>query len=303
MRAVWFFNVSLQPKIIQSNITVMKKILFLIAATAMLSMAIASCGDDEPGRRDDGVFTVNTSMFNHIVNTGNGQVLGISATHNKLVIDTIRHTASLELTYNDGSEHTVKLDGIKATPKRLGFYALSGSGSQVKDLTGYVDFNEGAMRYAYTTADGLRIVSMTPEVFYLKTTTTLTYDDTTKSNTVGDAMYQFDIMPGTNNCNIKVMQLTYAKEFKYFENITSNGVVFTVTPTGFTVSGTGLKTTATYRTMMDSTRHNIKTTDKYPFRTFSANVDIVNDTLVTNFTMGGATVVASGRTYPDYTAY
>ena len=281
----------------------MKKILFLIASVAMLSFAIASCGDDEPGRREDGVFTVNTSMFNHIVNTANGQVLGISSTHNKLVIDTVHHTANLELTYNDGSEHTVKLDGIKATPKRLGFYALSGSNSQVRDLTGYVDFNEGAMRYAYTTADGIRVISMTPEVFYLKTKTTLTYDDTTKSNTVGDAMYQFDIIPGSQTCNVKVMQLTYAKEFKYFENITSNGVAFTVTPTGFTVKGTGLKTSATYRAMMDSTRHTKKTTDQYPFKTFDANVDIVNDTLSTNFTIGGATVVAEGRTYPDYTAY
>ena len=281
----------------------MKKILVLIASVAMLSFAITSCGDDEPARRGNGVFTVNTSMFNHIVNTNNGQVLGISSTHNKLTIDTVHHTANLELTYDDGTEHTVKLEGIKAMPKRLGFYALSGNNSQVKELTGYVDFNEGAMRYAYTTADGIRVVSMTPEVFYLKTNTVLTYDDTTKSNTVGDAMYQFDIIPASQTANVKVMQLTYAKEFKYFENITSNGVAFTVTPTGFTISGTGLKTTATYRTMMDSTGHNRKTTDKYPFKTFNAVVDIVNDTLDANFTIGGATVVATGRTYPDYTAY
>ena len=101
----------------------MKKILFLVAAIAMLSIA-ASCDNDEP-KRGDGVFTVNTSMINHMYNTLTGQVMGVSSTHNKLTLDTNKHKASLQLNYNDGSDKTLNVDDIIATPKRLGFYTLS----------------------------------------------------------------------------------------------------------------------------------------------------------------------------------
>ena len=72
----------------------MKKILLLIAATALLTGVIASCDNDEPNRRGNGVFTVNTSMINHIVNLNSGEVVGVSSTFNKLTIDTVKHTAS-----------------------------------------------------------------------------------------------------------------------------------------------------------------------------------------------------------------
>ena len=56
--------------------------------------------------------------------------------------------------------------------------------------------------------------------------------------------------------------------------------------------------------MIDSLGSKEAVTDKYPFKTFSANVDLLNDTLNATFMMGAsATVVATGRTYPDYTTY
>ena len=55
---------------------------------------------------------------------------------------------------------------------------------------------------------------------------------------------------------------------------------------------------------MDSTGSVISQTDKYPFKTFNATVDLVNDRLDATYMMGGsATVVATGKTYPDYTSY
>lgn len=282
------------------HISDMKKLLLLIAALGVL-VGTVSCGDDEP-RRGDGVFTVNTAMINHIYNMHTDQVLGVTNTHNKLVIDTIKHIASLQLSYNDGSDKILRLDDLTAKPKRLGFYVLS----SVSDNTfsGYVDFNEGAMRYRFTTADGIRVISTTPEVFFLKTMNTITYDDTTKTTTYENAMYQFDIQPSNMSASVKVMDIIHDKDAKYFINITAASIPYTVTANGFTFMGENIPTTAIHRAMMDSLGNTKKETDKYPFKTFNATVDLANDNLDANYMIGGsATVVATGKTYPDYTAY
>ena len=284
------------------NFKDMKKILFLIAMTGVLMGAI-SCSDDDEPKRGDGVFTVNTPMVNHMVQTGSDAVIGISSTHNKLVIDTIKHKATLELNYNDGQgDKQLKLEDITATPKRLGFYVLTSA--SLGSFSGYVDFNEGSMRYRYTTTGGIRVISVTPEVFFLKTQNTITYDDTTKATTMENVMYQFDIAPATQTAIIKVMGIVHAKDVKYFNSITANNVPFTVTPNGFTISGENLKTNAYYRTYVDSTGSVVSQTDKYPFKTFNVTIDLAGDHIDANYMIGpSATVVASGKTYPDYTSY
>ena len=280
----------------------MKKILLMIALTGAL-MAAVSCGseNDEPWR-GDGVFTVNTPMINHVTDMGNGQALGIFNTHNKLTIDTVNHKASIELNYNSGQgDKTLKLDDLKATPKRLGFYVLTSPSNDT--FNGYVDFNEGAMRYSYT-VNGIRVISVTPEVFFLKTTSTLTYDDTTKTNTTENTMYQFYLEPANQIAVVKVMDIVHAKDLKRFINITASNVPYTVTPDGFTITGENLKTKAQYMAYVDSTGSSVATTDKYPFKTFNATIDLAHDHLDANYMIGpSATVVASGKTYPDYTAY
>ena len=280
----------------------MKKILLLVAAVALLSIAVSCSNDDEP-KRGNGVFTVNTSMINHVYNTTTGQVMGIASTHNKLTLDTVNHKASLQLNYNDGANKTLAISDIKATPKRLGFYTLSSP--TVTSFSGYVDFNEGSMRYSYTTADGIRVISTIPEVFFLKTDNVITYDDTTKATTMQNTMYQFNLTPNNNTAVVKVMGIVHAKDWKYFINMTAASVPVTVTATGYTFDGENLKTTSIYRTPTDTiTGATTKTTDKYPFKTFHADVDLVHDSINATFMMGGsATVVARGRTYPDYTAY
>ena len=278
----------------------MKKILFLIAATALLCAAV-SCSDDEP-KRGNGVFTVNTPMINHIVNTANGEVVGIANTHNKLVIDTVNHTASLELNYNDGSDMTLKLNDLKAIPKRLLYYELSSpSNSQFK---GYVDFNEGSMRYTYTTDGGYRIISFTPEVFFFKTDNTVAYSDSTPNSKNDNVWYQFDIVPSNMTATVTVMDIVHVKDLKHFKNIIANSVPITLTPNGFAIQAQNLKTNAVYYSMLDSLGHNEKETNKYPFKTFNATIDLVNDQLNATYMIGDdATVTASGCTYPDYTSY
>ena len=272
-------------------------------------MGTISCGnEDEPSRGGDGVFTVNSPMINHIVNLNNGDVLGMSATHNKLTIDTSKHQASVELTYNDGSgDKTVSISGITATPLRLGFYSLKAThSSEVKDFSGYVDFNESSIRYCYTTNDGIRVVSTIEEVFFLKTQNTIEYDDTTEKTVMEGTMYQFNVDPSSMKAIVKVMGILHAKDWKYFINITGNSIPVTLTKNGYIIAGENIKTNATYRAHRDSTNTNVEfqSTDKYPFKTFNANVDMANDHLDANFMMGSsATVTATGRTYPDYTAY
>lgn len=282
----------------------MKKIIFLIAATALLCAAV-SCSDDEP-KRGDGVFVVNTFMINHMVNTSNGSVIGIGSTNNKLTLDTVKHIASIELQYNNGSIQTASLSDVKALPKRLGFYELSSSGNaQIKEFKGYVDFNEGSMRYVYTTTDGIRVISTNTEVFFLKTQNIITYDDTTKATSMDNVMYQFNIMPSQQAAIVKVMDIVHAKHLRRLDNITSAAILFTVTPNGYQFSGQNISTSASYRSWTDSTgTATPKVTDEYPFKTFNATVDLVNDSLIINYMMGSsATVAAKGCTYPDYTAY
>ena len=284
----------------------MKKILLLIAAVGLLMGTIACSDNDEP-KRGDGVFTVNTSMINHIVDQNSGQVLGISSTHNKLTIDTAKHQASVELTYNDGSGNkTVSLSGITARPVRLGFYAFSApAGSPLKDFSGYVDFNEGSIRYYYTTAEGLRVVSTIADVFFLKTKNTISYLDTTPTTVMENTMYQFTLDPSSSTAIVKVMGIVHAKEMKYFINITASSVPMEVTRNGYTFAGNNLATRAVFRNWTDSVgQPTLKSSDKYPFKTFNATVDLENDTILTTFMMGdSASVMATGRTYPDYTAY
>lgn len=281
----------------------MKKILLLLATLGLL-MGVIACGDENDGpQRGNGVFTVNTAMINHIYNTHADKALELSATHNRLTLDTVNHKATLELNYNDGnSDQTLKLNDLTAKPKRLGFYVLSSPSDAT--FSGYVDFNEATMRYQYTTSNGLRVISTTPDVFFLYTENTITYDDTTQTTHMQNVMYQFDIEQASKTAIVKVMSIVHAKDMKFFNNITAYSVPYTVTTNGFTLSGSNIATTAYYRSYVDSTKSTVAQTNKYPFKTFNATVDLANDHLDANFKLGdSATVVATGRTYPDYTSY
>lgn len=274
----------------------MKKILLMIAIVAMLG-AIASCSDDEP-KRGNGVFTVNTPMINHIVNIADGQVVGIAGTHNKLTFDTVNHKGSLELNYNDGTNKTIKLDDLTGWAKRLGFYELSSpSHSQ---FSGYVDINQGSIRYVYTTDDGYRIISTISEIFFLKSENTVVYSDSTPNSSAVNVMYQFDIAPANMTATITVMDIVHVKDLKHFKNIIANGVPITATANGYAIQAQNLRTDAVYYSMLDSLGHNEKHTDKYPFKTFNANIDLVNDHLDADYMIGNdATVTASGTTYTN----
>jgi hypothetical protein len=283
----------------------MKKILYLIAALAMISMAV-SCSDDDEPKRGDGVFTVNTPMVNHMVNMSNGQVLGVTSTRNKLTFDTAKHTASLELHYLVGTtEKTLTLDGITAKPIRLGYYELSGRNDL--NFSGYVDLFEGpSMRYVYQTPEGILVTSTLPEIFFRKTESIITYDDTTKSNKSESTMYVFTINPDNQTATIEVEDIVHAKDMRDFVNITANSVPYTVTKNGFTISAENLKTTAKYKSHSGSGGSiTIAETDKYPFKTFNATIDLsahqLEDSLSATFMIGGsASVTATGRTYPNY---
>lgn len=282
----------------------MKKLLLLIA-TVGLVMAAISCSDSDEPKRGNGVFTVNPLMINHMYNTLTNELIGLKTTHNKLTFDTVNHTASLELNYNDGSDKTLTLNDIKATFKRLGAYGVYVLKSPSDDrFSGYVDISQSSMRYRYTTADGIRVISFLPEIYFLRTKNTVTYDDTTKASTMENTMYQFSIEPASKTAVVKVMGIVHVKDMKYFNSITAASVPFTVTPNGYSFSGENFKTNAVYRNYVDSTGSVISQTDKYPFKTFNATVDLLNDRLDATYMMGGsATVVATGKTYPDYTSY
>lgn len=274
----------------------MKKILLLIAAVGLLLGAI-SCGDDDDVRPPRSKTTVTYPMFNHM--TSGDNVIGLAMTQNKLVFDTATHIGTLELNYNDGhGDKQIMIGDIVGKYRSGKIYELSSP--SYSSFKGYADFDELAFRYNYTTADGIRIISMTPEVFFKNTVSRVTYDDTTKVTNTETASYQFTITPSTNTAIVKVMDILHAKDLKNFINITAENVPFTVTANGFTVSGSNLKTNATYHAYVDSTGSSMATTDKYPFKTFDATIDLVNDHLDADFMIGGsATVKATGKTYKN----
>ncbi len=278
----------------------MKKFLLMIATVALIA-ATVSCGNDDEPERDKRVFTANEAMINHAYNTKTDAVLGMSATRCKLTVDTKNLTASLELTYNDGQgEKTLTLDDLKATTKDESLYKFSSA--SLSSLSGYVDLSQAtSMRFRFTTSDGVRIISTTPEVFFLKNNTTIVYDDTTKTSTSEEPNYQFTIQPTGKTATVQVMNINHDKDLKYFESITANNVPITVTRDGFTISGNNLPTTAIYRAYDFETGSSTMKSDKYPFKTFNATVDMANDHLDATFMIGGsATVTATGSTYPDY---
>lgn len=275
----------------------MKKILLLIATMGLL-MGTLSCGNDDEPKRGDGRFTVNTPMINHMYNTVTGELLGIADTYNKLTFDTVKHTASLELRYNDGSDKTLVLSDVTAKPIKQGFYTLTSASD--KSFGGYVDLGESSMRYHYTTSDGLRVISTLPEVFFRNTENTVTYDDTTHTTTMASTMYQFTINASRRNATVEVMDIVHAKDLKSFINIKAYSVPVTMTENGYAIGGQNLNTTALYTAWVDSTGSNVATTDKYPFKTFNATIDLVNDRLEATYMIGGsATVTATGTTYRD----
>lgn len=273
----------------------MKKFLLLIAAIAMLCAAVSCNNDDEP-KRGDGVFTVNTPMINHIVNTANGQLVGVADTHNKLTFDTANHKGSLELNYNDGSNKTIKLDDLIGRSKWPGCYELSSP--SYSQFTGYVDINQSSMRYTYVTEDGYRIISTISEIFFFKTENTLVYSDSTPNSSAVNVMYQFDIAPSNMTATVTVMDIVHVKDLKHFKNIIANRVPITATANGYAIQAQNLKTDAVYYSMLDSLGSNEKHTDKYPFKTFNATIDLVNDHLDAVYMIGNdATVTVSGSTY------
>ncbi len=274
----------------------MKKILLLIAAASLL-MGTVSCGNEDEPRHGSSVTTVTYPMFNFITSNGGNTVVGIFDTQNELVLDTINHKATLKLNYTDsqGSKQ-LSIDDAIATPKRDKYYELSSP--TYRSLKGYADFNQLSFRYSYTTTGGLHVISMTPEVFFLKTKSTVTYDDTTKASSSEAVMYQFDIIPGAKTANVTVGPIVHEKDVKHFNFIKSYSVPITLTPSGFTITGTNLATKAQYISYDFSTGSSVKETDQYPFKTFNATVDLINDSLTANFMMGGsATVTATGTTY------
>jgi len=269
---------------------------------AALVLGLAACGDDDPINKGGSKRTVSTPMVNHVVNTGTGEVT-VASTTNTLTIDTAAHTASLELKFaGSNGDQTVSIGDLSATPSRLGFYKLSmnGSNSQASNVSGYVDFNEAAMKYAYTATSGYRVVSTLSEIFYLSTNTSLSYNDTTTSTDTG-AYYQFTLYPSTMTAKVQIMALLHTGDGKYFNSITGYNVPVVATATGYTISGNDIATVGIYRGYDEDTGTETKTTDKYPFTTFTANLDLESDTFTASYVLAGKTkATASGQTYNKY---
>lgn len=261
----------------------------------------ASCSDDDEPKRGNRVITVTYPMINHITSNGGNTVVGIFDAQNKLVLDTASRKATLELNYNDGNgSKQLVVEDVAANLIVPKFYEFTSP--TYRSLKGYADFNQLSFRYSYTTTGGLHVISMTPEVFFLKTNTTVTYDDATPATTSEIVNYHFDISPSNQTATIKVTQILHAKDLKNFNHIIANNVPITLTPTGFTISANNLPTKAQYIAYDYETGSSVKDTDQYPFKTFNATVDLVNGSMTANFMIGNsATVTATGKTYTDYT--
>lgn len=246
-------------------------------------------------RGDDGMTTIKSSMVNHMYNTTTNQVIGITNTRNTLFIDTIRHSAQVELVYNNGGEQTVSYMDLTTRTPRYGFYELASLSDPL--FNGYVDFNEGSIRYTYMTADSLRVISTFPEVFFLNTDNTIAYDDSTVT-AQENVMYQFILNADDMTATVIVMDIVHAKDKRHLLRVAATDVPFTVTSNGYSFSGEDVATTSRYISADEPTI--VKTTNEYPFVKLDIDVDLVSDRIVANFMLGQHTTVTTiGKTYPD----
>lgn len=244
----------------------------LIMCAAFLTL-LAACGDDEPGKRS-GERTMQPTLINHIVDNNTGDVT-IEAVPYSFVLRTAG--PSVGATVQKGTERFTVSQCATTSPS-ANFYNFTGSNGNVSFLNGIIDLNEGNFWCRYTLGGQYRVVATLPEVFFLSTTTTLSYDNGTSSSDAS-TMYQFNINPSSRTASITIMSLLHSQEERFFTTIVAHGANVALTAQGYRISIDDADCEAIFRRYDAGTGSSLSTTSEYKLTGFSATLDIESQSL------------------------
>ena len=293
---------------------------------ALLLVAMSACGDDpEPSR--GGSRTITPTLLTHVTGT-DGQVV-VTSQQQKMILDLDHLTAQFNINarLTDGSTPSFTLSNVQLTynadDNRYTFGQATTSDARVTQLSGVIDFNEGAVWINYV-VDGKQRVHITPtSIFYTSTTSVITHD--ALNATYHNAIYQFEIDPATMLAKAWVMQLLDANKSRYFNTITTdidyiktlslakdkdldefvaqlrrnneNKFKVEATAEGYVISGSNLQAGVEYRSHTGSTDASA-TTLNFKFASLNFNLDLAGGSASGTFTLNDDTTVKmDGTTY------
>ncbi|MDO4510498.1 MAG: hypothetical protein Q4B68_01600 [Bacteroidales bacterium] len=266
----------------------MKKVFSIISILALM-LAVASCGDDEGGKRGGDVVR-SIKVINHVVETKAGEVKPLTASEIDYTLNRDNMTISLVIRVKlDGvNETTVKLNDIQMTENK-GVCSFKTSASGIENLKGHLDFNEATLRLNYYINGTYRVIATTPEVYSTKCSTSCLYSDG-KTSTSSGPMYQYVINPDDLSAKVVVMDLIDQQAKRQLLSIKSHtSAKVTVTPEGYVIEAEQLPTSTSY--MLNG---KVTTTVMYPIADLKATIDLENDKYDASMLLGSITLTASG---------
>ena len=254
----------------------------------MLILATTSCSDSNSGK-GGGQAKRTVTMLNHIVNTSTGDVI-VSSSDVDYVFDRDNMTVDVTVRFSvDGKNDISYQFKDLAMTEKSGVYSVKGTTTGISAMNGHLDFNEGTIRFNYTTSDGYRVISTSPELYSLSAGTSITYADGT-ADAKQAPMYQFDVDPETMTCTVRMMSFLDKSRSRTITSITSTvKAPVTATAEGYKIEASELASKTIYTLNGQST-----TTTQYPFADLKVTFDMENDVFNATFSAGDLDVTASG---------
>ena len=254
----------------------MKHLLYIFSLAAAITLT--ACGNDEPGG-GGGKRTMQPTMLNHVVDINTHQVTMEAAPYTLVLSDGYTH---VDVTVQMGTQRST-VAGCNVSKTSDGFFSFGPqSDGNLTALNGYIDFNEGNFKCQYTLDNRYRVIATLPEVFFLSTTTTLSYEDGTSSSDAS-TMYQFTINPATRTATIYVMSMLHAQEERFFESIVAHNAQVTATPDGYHITVADADCGASFRRYDSATGSGTTATNEYKFTDFVADVNLEQETMTVSF--------------------
>jgi len=265
----------------------MKKLFFLSFACAL--MLLSACGDDNNGISDSLERTVTRTMVTHVYNTSTNEIYALASAENSFSfqLSTLKGTAQLVYSLDGGAtKQSATINNVTMTLTRTGVYALSASNTgNITDFSGYIDFNESALRFNYTVDGNKRVIATQSEIFFLACVSQLNYTDSTSSATDA-ADYQFEINPTNMTATVKIMELNDQMDVKFFNSITAAGATVTTTATGYEITANALQATTIYRGYDAETGSETTTSSEYGIANLHATIDLEQNYMQMTYKLG-----------------